>query len=107
MSTRTRTCAVCGMKYDYCPTCEADRFKPTWMMTFHDNNCREIWDVLSAISCKTIDKTEGVERLEALDLSKKHNFVPNVRKYLDEVLGGSGKVEKTEKKSEKSKKYML
>ena len=44
MARRQRTCYLCGDKYEYCPTCTQDKFKPTWMVEFHSENCKNIFD---------------------------------------------------------------
>ena len=82
----TRTCAVCGTTYSYCPTCERDRFKPSWYMTFHDENCREIWRVLSSYGCELISAEECAKQLEACDLSKKNSFAPAIKDQIEKIL---------------------
>lgn len=82
-----RICAVCGTHYSYCPTCEADRFKPSWMMSFHDENCREVWRILSAVNCHTMEESEAIEALNNLDLSNRSNFNEAIASQIDRLLG--------------------
>ena len=46
---KNRTCFICGNKYDYCPTCDRDRLKPSWYALFCSDNCYKINNIIRPI----------------------------------------------------------
>lgn len=99
MSEKTRICAVCGNQYEYCPHCNKDKDKPTWMFCFHDQNCHDIYDVTSKYEDGQISANEAKESLSKLDLSKKDNFGTSYKNAISKILSEADvntKVEETE-----------
>ena len=86
-----RKCLVCGKKYDFCPTCEKDRFEPFWKVSFHDDNCHDVWQTLCAVTCKTISEADGAKKLKKLDLTHVDSFAPVIRKQIKDLLGDTKK----------------
>lgn len=86
MSDKMRTCSVCGHKYEYCPHCNRDKDKPTWMFCFHDQNCHDIYDVTSKYEDGQISANEAKELLSKLDLSKKDNFGTSYKNAISKIL---------------------
>lgn len=74
MGRRTRECLLCGTKYNYCPTCSQDKMKPTWMTEFHDENCKNIFDICTRFNMNMMDKEAAQEALRKCDLSNDKNF---------------------------------
>ena len=81
-----RTCYMCGEKYSYCPTCSEDKSKPAWMATFHDENCKTIFQTCTKYNMKSITKEEAKEVLSQCDLSNKASFRDSVKKDLKVIL---------------------
>ena len=86
MGRRTRECRVCGQTYKYCPTCSQDKYKPTWMALFHEENCMKIWDICTRFNMELMSKEEAKEAILKCDLSKKENFVDFVQKDIANIL---------------------
>lgn len=86
MGRRTRTCYLCGTKYEYCPTCTQDKMKPTWMAEFHDENCKSIFDICTRFNMQMFTKTEAKAALEKCDLSNKVNFKSYVQRDLENIF---------------------
>lgn len=86
MGRRTRECKVCGTKYEYCPTCSQDKYKPAWMALFHEENCMKIWDICTRFNMELMSKEEAKEALLKCDLSKKESFVDFVQKDIENIL---------------------
>ena len=61
MGRRTRECRVCGERYEYCPTCSQDKYKPAWMVDFHEENCVKIWDICTRFNMELMSKEEAKE----------------------------------------------
>lgn len=86
MSAKNRTCWVCQQKYAYCPSCSRDYLKPTWMIMFHDENCKDIFETLQSYSVGEITVDEAREILKGLDLSQKNSFRDDSKKVISQIL---------------------
>lgn len=88
MSKKNRVCAVCQTKYNYCPNCEKNwrNPQPTWKLMFDKENCYNIFEILSAYSCKIITAEEAKEKLEKCDLSSSKNFREDSQRVLNEIF---------------------
>ena len=80
MGKRSRTCYLCGTKYEYCPTCSQDKMKPSWMAEFHDENCKNIFDICTRFNMQLMSKAEAQEAIIECDLSNQANFKPYVQR---------------------------
>ena len=86
MGRRTRECYLCGEKYSYCPTCSQDRMKPTWMAEFHNENCKNIFDICTRFNMQLLSKDEAQAALKKCDLSNKANFKSYVQRDLENIF---------------------
>ena len=102
MSRRNRECYLCGETYKYCPTCSQDKIKPTWMTEFHDENCKNIFDVCTRFNMNLISKTEAQDALNKCDLSNKENFKSYVQEDLKNIFTEESKAKPTVEKTVKS-----
>lgn len=87
-----RTCTVCGKEYEFCPDCREYALQPSWKNIYHDENCREIAHILTAVG-RTITAEEAKEKIAKCDLTNKDNFNEVWRKPLFELLGINEKIE--------------
>ena len=97
MGRRTRECYLCGETYAYCPTCSQDKLKPTWMVEFHSEACKEIFDICTRYNMEMTTKEEAKLALEKYDLSNKDNFKASVQRDLANIFA-------TEEKNKAAKK---
>ena len=65
-----RTCFICGNDYDYCPTCDRDRLKPSWYALFCCDSCHELNSVLSANTSGRLSLAEAQMKLKQLNFNK-------------------------------------
>lgn len=86
MGRRTRECYLCGTKYEYCPTCSQDKMKPAWMAEFHDENCKNIFDICTRFNMNLMSKEEAMEVLGKCDLSNKSNFKSYVQRDIENIF---------------------
>ena len=86
MGRRIRECRVCGSKYEYCPTCSYDKFKPAWMVDFHEENCKTIWDTCTRFNMELISKKEAQDIILECDLSKQENFAEFIKNDIEKIL---------------------
>ena len=74
MARRSRECYLCGAKYSFCGSCTNDRAKPAWMSEFHEENCKNIFDICTRYNLGMISKDEAKTALKECDLSNKESF---------------------------------
>ena len=89
-----RTCTVCGKEYEFCPDCREYALQPSWKNIYHDENCREIAHILTAVG-RTITVEEAKEKIAKCDLTNKDNFNEVWRKPLFDLLGINEKIEES------------
>lgn len=86
MGRRTRECYLCGVKYEYCPTCSQDKNKPSWMAEFHSESCKSIFDICTRFNMKLLTKEDAKAALEKCDLSNKESFKDYVQRDLANIF---------------------
>lgn len=80
-----RKCILCDAEYKYCTRCPADGDKPKWMVDFHSENCKKIFDAASNYVNKRLSAKEAKEILLGctLELEK---YSDNTRRLIEEIL---------------------
>ena len=92
MAVRTRECYLCGEKYNYCSTCSQDRLKPAWMVDFHSESCKNIFQICTDFNLGIKTKSEAKAALEQCDLSNKEKFKSYVQNDLENIFAEEPKV---------------
>lgn len=87
MKKNNKKCITCGAVYSYCPTCGADRYKPTWMNLYCSENCRTLFQKATDYTAGKLSIEDAKEYLSTADLSKRESLHHGVKKFVDEVLG--------------------
>lgn len=87
MARRDRQCLCCGEKYKYCPTCSADRTKPTWMTEFCSEPCKELFATATKYNMQMLTKSEAQEIVKGLELKEKSEYMEFIQKDLENILG--------------------
>lgn len=83
MANKNRECLTCGTKYSYCPNC--NRNEPSWKSEFHDENCKNIFQICTSFNVNVMSKHEAKAALEQCDLSNKENFSFCVKRDLENI----------------------
>lgn len=81
-----RTCIICGKQYHYCPNCGEDSSKPTWYFIFHNQNCKNIYNVCTDWRDEKITIEQAYKELSKLDLSDLNNFANDTKNQINEIL---------------------
>ena len=84
--TYERQCLSCGHSYSYCNNCYDFRNYPLWMNSFHDENCKNIFETCTDYNFKLITKEQAKEALSKYDLSNRANFSACVKRDLNTIL---------------------
>lgn len=82
---KNRTCAICGKAYRYCPSCYEDRHLENWHIMFHDENCKNIFHILTDNYFSHISDTAAAEKLGKCDLSGLESFCPAIKKNIEKL----------------------
>ena len=91
MGRRTRECLLCGTRYEYCPTCSQDKMKPSWMTEFHNENCKNIFDICTRFNMELMNKEEAQKALSTCDLSNKESFKACVQRDFKNIFAEESK----------------
>ena len=91
---KTRECYLCGESYKYCPTCSNYRMKPTWMSEFHEENCKNIFDICTRYNLQMMSKAEAQAALKECDLSNKENFKDYVQYDIANIFAEDAKTKR-------------
>ena len=91
MERKLRICCVCGTQYKYCPKCNEDKNKPHWMFVYHEENCKNIYDVMTKYEWGQITADEAATELEKLDLSKLDNFGESYKNTFNKIMSNVSK----------------
>lgn len=67
MASTKRTCLLCRKKYEYCGHCSENRHMPSWYNLFHNENCSNIWGILTHFENGDCTSEEAREKLSNLD----------------------------------------
>ena len=82
-------CLRCAASYSYCNNCYDFRNYPLWMNSFHDENCKNIFETCTNYNFKLITKEQAKEALSKYDLSNRANFSACVKRDLNTILAES------------------
>lgn len=84
MAKKNRECMTCGTKYSYCPSC--NRNSPAWMTDFHEENCKNIFQICTSFNVNVMSKSEAKAALEKCDLSNKENFKSFIKRDFENIF---------------------
>ena len=92
-----RICCACGKEYNYCPYCSDDELKPKWMLAFHDETCKEVFDTVSKYYSNSISLEDAHARLKDRITEKDiPNYTEDIQVALRKIFA-SVKVEEAPK----------
>jgi hypothetical protein len=68
--------------------------KPTWMAEFHNENCKNIFDICTRYNMQLLTKEEAKVALGKCDLSNKANFKSYVQRDLENIFAEESKAKR-------------
>lgn len=86
MSQVNRICKTCGKQYFYCTNCDKTLNSPQWMLMWHDENCKKVFEIVSDYAQKRISKEVAKAKIENCNLKVYYTFKDTIRNYIDEIL---------------------
>lgn len=84
-----RTCTVCHKEYKFCPKCNEDKGKPSWMLAFCSANCRDIYDVTSGFENGNLTAEDAGILIDSLDLSGLDGFGESYKASIAKIADGN------------------
>ena len=98
MAKKNRKFSTCGEKYSYCPNC--DRNAPSWMVGFHNENCKNIFQICTQYNVGLLTKEQAQEALKVCDLSNKESFSECIQHDFANIFAVEEQPKKRGKKAE-------
>lgn len=96
-------CIVCGAHYEYCGNCDKFKNMPRWMESFHDNNCRVIFNTIMEYRTGIKTPAECAEILKNCDLSYRDKLRDGLDEFVTAILADGADAAKEEPKVEEAK----
>ena len=96
-----RVCKTCGKKYFYCSNCDKKNNSPEWMLMWHDENCKNIWEIVSSYLQRQITIQEANAKLQKCNLKAVFSYPEKIRNIIEEILAVEKNVATKKKVEEK------
>lgn len=104
MKRYNRICVVCSTNYTYCSGCHEYIKHPRWMTIYHNENCKDVFNITSDYLAGKLDKNAAKEMLDKCDLSYKDKLHHAIVKAIDDINGTNNTTRATETTKEKNTK---
>lgn len=83
--TKTKTCTICGTKYEYCGHCDSNNVNNMWRSIYCSENCRDIYDICGKYVSGKYSISDAYDKLKVLDTNK--NIALNgVKKNVEDIM---------------------
>lgn len=104
MAQANRICKTCGKEYFFCSHCEKSLNSPQWMLMWHDENCKTVYEIASDYAQGRISKKDAKVKLAKCDLKVLYTFNENIRNILEDIMTEEKVLEPQVQKTDTSKK---
>lgn len=85
MAEVNRTCKTCGKEYFYCSHCNKSLNSPQWMLMWHEQNCKNVFEIVSDYAQGRIQKNEAKKQLEYCNLKNFYTYNEKIRNLIEEI----------------------
>jgi len=97
---KKRVCLACGKTYKYCNNCPEFSSRPTWMTEFDCEECKEIFNAVSAYNMELMSANEVKAIIKKYNVTDFSKFKKSIADKLKEVNGMKIEEPKVEPKAE-------
>lgn len=85
MRHNNKTCIVCSEKYTFCPSCAEFDHLPRWYNIYHNENCKNIFNIAARYLEGALTKEEARSKFQECDLSYKDKLNKKIVEVINEV----------------------
>lgn len=89
---KNRTCYLCGKTYDYCPSCDRDKSKPTWYFAFCSEKCHDLDYILSQNTAGKLSIVDTQDKLKKINFNKDDILIKDVKNHIEKIMSYKEKV---------------
>lgn len=86
MAQANRICKTCGKQYFFCSHCDKSLNSPQWMLMWHDENCKTVFEIASDYAQGRLSKSNAKTKLNDCDLTVFYTFKENIRNIIEDIL---------------------
>lgn len=81
-----KKCIVCGEIYSYCPNCAEFSHMPRWHGNFHNENCKNLYDIACDFDADLISKEDALAKVMNCDLTYMENVHHAIAETIHKIL---------------------
>ena len=79
-------CSICGSPYHLCLSCKDSMKLHPWKIHCCSSECYKTFQVVKGFNNKVYTKEEAKDKFKNVDLSNLENFVPHIKKIVEDIL---------------------
>ena len=77
---------MCGTAYRYCPQCQEDKYKPSWMNTFCSEDCMMLFKTLNSHTFCQITTSEARDVIARIKLPDMNSLRESSQRHIEDIL---------------------
>lgn len=79
-------CSICGSPYHLCLSCKDSMKLHPWKIHCCSSECYKTFQIVKGFNNKVYTKEEAKDKFQNVDLSNLQNFVPHIKKIVEDIL---------------------
>lgn len=87
-------CSICGSPYHLCLSCKDSMQLHPWKIHCCSSECYKTFQIVKGFNNKVYTKEEAKDKFKNVDLKNLKNFVPHIKKIVEDILKEETVVEK-------------
>lgn len=87
-------CSICGSPYYLCLSCKDSMKLHPWKIHCCSSECYKTFQIVKGFNNKVFTKEEAKDKFKNVDLKNLKNFVPHIKKIVEDILKEEPVIEK-------------
>lgn len=79
-------CSICGSPYHLCLSCKDSMKLHPWKIHCCSSECYKTFQIVKGFNNKVYTKEEAKDKFKNVDLENLKNFVPHIKKIIEDIL---------------------
>lgn len=79
-------CSICGKSYYLCISCKDSMKLHPWKIHCCSSECYKTFQIIKGFKNGVYTKEEAKDKFKNVDLSNLKNFIPRIKKVVDDIL---------------------